>query len=231
MNNTVIVLYARLPSPDMVGKTRVGNAIENQNLANGLALALILDAYDRYKPVDSEYDFVWYYRGDLFDIDTQAFPAITKWIKQPEGDIGVGMKTIHKQLSETYEKVIIVGSDIPLISRAVIGDVIAALDTHDVAIAPVADGGYGLLGARQYTDLYSDISNWESGTSGYHLVEDTTALCTAQNITLWQYEPTLFDIDYPADLVLLYKKLTDSPELEAAMPRTAAWLREYQHLL
>jgi rSAM/selenodomain-associated transferase 1 len=48
---------------------------------------------------------------------------------------------------------LIVGMDTPQITAALLADALAALDTHDAVLGPVADGGYWCIGLRRADPL------------------------------------------------------------------------------
>lgn len=64
---------------------------------------------------------------------------------QTGDDLGERMFNAFKQATE-YDKKIIIGSDCPGITPALIEEAFTALDYHDVVIGPAVDGGYYLIG-------------------------------------------------------------------------------------
>ena len=140
-NDQALFYYARSPKKDFVGKTRLGTSIKNQEAANALAQALILDMLDQYTPNQDEYD--------LYTIED--FPNINL------EDVGVGMNTIFTELLKKHSRVIIIGSDIPEVSFGKILDNFTLLQTYSLTFVPVADKGYGLIGMSEYVDVFSEI--------------------------------------------------------------------------
>jgi glycosyltransferase A (GT-A) superfamily protein (DUF2064 family) len=70
----------------------------------------------------------------------------------------------QEAFSQKYRNVIIIGTDIPDISVEIIRAAIHSLNNYDVVTAPSDDGGYSLLGMRNYhSDLFKDI-RWSSET-------------------------------------------------------------------
>jgi len=77
----------------------------------------------------------------------------------------LGHKMAHAIISKLkdYDKVIIVGSDCPNVSKDVIMLASNALDQSDLVICPAEDGGYVLIGARRFEpELFSNVE-WGSG--------------------------------------------------------------------
>lgn len=224
----VLAFYARVPNKTLVGKTRVGKAINDQKAANDLARSLILDMLDAYAPRWwSGYDIVFFHKGAL-----EGFTdgRVNEWVRQPNDILPNNMAYIHKRLAAQYKNVVIVGSDIPLLSRKNIIDSFAALHNHDVVIGSVEDGGYGLIGVNRFVDLYTPIENWESRSKGYRLFEATKELASQKGLSLFTHDTT-FDIDTPDDLHSLWRKITDHDRLKpqySYLKRTYAWLKTHK---
>jgi glycosyltransferase A (GT-A) superfamily protein (DUF2064 family) len=217
---TAVVFYARIPEPDMRGKTRLGRDIRNQDLASSFARAIILDMINTYAPTKHEtYDLIWYYSGNAQALPVDIAASLTMTIPQhPYHDLS--MDIVHKELARTYHQVVIVGSDIPKINKSVLKQLIQQLSTHDIIMAPTHDGGYGLIGANGWIDLYHEITNWESRSDGYQLAQDTRALIKKHGYSHFEAEE-VFDIDYQSDVKMLWQTITD---------RTRTLKPEYQYL-
>jgi rSAM/selenodomain-associated transferase 1 len=100
-----------------------------------------------------------------------AVPGV-RVIPQGSGDLGVRMARPMAELPSG--PVMIVGTDIPDITRGHIADGFAALGNHDFVFGPAADGGYWLVGARRRptfpAGLFRDV-RW----STEHALADTLA--------------------------------------------------------
>ena len=166
-----------------MGKTRLGSAIHNQQAANAFAKALIEDMRKEYTPKQNEY--ILYSAKD--------FPQLNL------DHVGIGMNNIFNQLLKIHERVIIVGSDLPKISQAYILHTFQQLKKHPLIITPTIDKGYGLIGMNRYVDVFTQIQNFDSRTSGYNLVEETDLLAEQHNVLLYK-QPVSYDIDYPFDV-------------------------------
>lgn len=92
-----------------------------------------------------------------FTSDDAAEPAFlrktmgkdTLFIKQRGGDIGVRMQNaIDDVLSLGYDKVILIGTDIPEIKAETINTSLELLASDDIVLGPTADGGYYLIGMK-----------------------------------------------------------------------------------
>ena len=116
-------------------------------------------------------------------------------------------------------QVVIVGSDLPLLSAAIIAEAFDALnaDPGQAVIGPAHDGGYYLLGLAgpKVPDLFTGV-RW--GTR--YALMDTLRRCEFESRRV-TFLPMLHVVDEPGDLARLADHLASTPE---AAPRTAAAL-------
>jgi uncharacterized protein len=131
---------------------------------------------------------------------TFNLPTTLAWSMQGAGDLGQRMARAALRAIERQELVLLVGTDCPAISVAMLQGAAQALQSHDVALLPTADGGYALLGLQRFSSALFDHMPWS-----------TSAVCalTLQRCAQigWQVKslPMLHDIDEPADLQWLPK--------------------------
>jgi rSAM/selenodomain-associated transferase 1 len=111
-------------------------------------------------------------------------------VAQGPGDLGDRMGRLMRDLPPG--PVVIVGSDIPDIARALVADAFAALGRHDAVIGPADDGGYWLIGLRRRPRVVEIFDNvrW----SGEHARADTLWNLTRAGLSLATL-PVLGDID------------------------------------
>ena len=124
---------------------------------------------------------------------------------QGTGDLGDRMKDAFEQrFSEGEERVIIIGSDCPMITREHLQAAADALADRDVVLGPAVDGGYWLVGQRlPGVDLFSEIP-WSS-----HDTLETTRRRLAAIGAGWAELEELRDIDNRQDL----EAVLDDPRL------------------
>jgi glycosyltransferase A (GT-A) superfamily protein (DUF2064 family) len=89
---------------------------------------------------------------------------------------------------------IIVGTDIPFVTRAIIADAFRNLRRADVVFGRAEDGGYWLVGLRRRLKRLAPFENvrWSSP----HALADTLRNLRSENVA---FAATLFDIDTEAD--------------------------------
>ncbi|HEU0051682.1 MAG TPA: TIGR04282 family arsenosugar biosynthesis glycosyltransferase [Longimicrobium sp.] len=67
----------------------------------------------------------------------------------PSPELGERMRTAFGDaFAAGHDRVLIIGSDLPEVSRDALGRALRLLDAHEAVIGPAADGGYWLLGLR-----------------------------------------------------------------------------------
>jgi len=115
---------------------------------------------------------------------------------QGTGDLGDRMvDAFDRRFSEGEERVIIIGSDCPLITPEHLQAAADALAENDVVLGPAVDGGYWLVAQRRPgVDLFSDIP-WSS-----HDTLDQTRQRLAVVEASWTELEELGDIDTSEDL-------------------------------
>ena len=81
---------------------------------------------------------------------------------QQGDDLGERMAFSLSVSLQTYEKVVVIGTDCPDIDTGYITQAFSALDESDAVIGPASDGGYVLLGLTKFSiEIFTDIS-WGS---------------------------------------------------------------------
>ncbi|MEC9205985.1 MAG: DUF2064 domain-containing protein [Pseudomonadota bacterium] len=99
--------------------------------------------------------------------------------------------------SKKFEKVILIGSDIPSLTNKFINDTISHLDKKNYVIGPSKDGGFYLLGAKEFK--YRDIHLSKYRYSNYLSITKILDKKTIPYSLLMK----LKDIDTKDDLLLL----------------------------
>jgi rSAM/selenodomain-associated transferase 1 len=134
-------------------------------------------------------------------------------ISQPDGELGVRMRTTMAAcFAGGAPAVVLVGSDLPHITPAVIAEACARVmrEPQTLVLGPAIDGGYYLIGARRVPDTFSGIT-WGSPD----VLAQTQRAAVADGYRVYLL-PTMTDVDN-ADA------LRDAARSGQA-PRTAAWL-------
>lgn len=117
-------------------------------------------------------------------------------------DLGERMSNaFHSLFQKRYKKVVIIGTDCPEIKTADIETAFRSLEENEVCIGPALDGGYYLLGMRQfYGPLFQNIP-WSSS----EVSKRTLEILNRDQIS-YEMMKTLRDIDTEEDLIAIFPK-------------------------
>jgi uncharacterized protein len=124
----------------------------------------------------------WLGRGILFS-------------QQEKGDVG---KRMHAALVKAFQKgcrhVVLVGTDIPGLTRGHLQEAFDVLREKDVVLGPSTDGGYWLVGMNRPLDIFERIA-WGSHT----VLDQTLMVVKSKGLKYYLLKP-LMDVDTIEDL-------------------------------
>ncbi len=124
-----------------------------------------------------------------------AVPADVAWSAQGTGDLGERMARAAQSACARGERVLLIGTDCPALTATALRDAAYALNQHHASLLPTFDGGYALLGLRQFHASLFDNMPWSTAS-----VATETLRRAAQADWTVKLLPPLHDIDEPADL-------------------------------
>ena len=157
-----LVLLAKAPTPG-VSKTRLGADIGEQEAAS-LARAFLDDtltlARMTGKPV--QVSFTPEESRGLFEREAQSATLVA----QPQGDLGSRILAALNTALAGADTAVLIGSDTPHLSSAIVEQAFEALETADMTIGPATDGGFyliGFSGARVTNDVFTGVA-WSTET-------------------------------------------------------------------
>jgi len=146
------------------------------------------------------------------EAEVRAWLGDATWLPQAEADLGGRMReAFEAAFADGFERVVIIGSDLPDLSRDVLRRAFNALDTHRVVLGPAADGGYYLLGMTEMIAGIFDGVPWSTP----RVLDETLARLRAAGIRVAMLE-TLADVDEAADLPAGWREWATSGEGAAA---------------
>lgn len=115
---------------------------------------------------------------------------------QGAGDLGARMLLAFRQAFESGDrKAVIIGTDCPALTAALIEQAFDALDTCDLVLGPASDGGYYLIGVRKPEPALFQGIDWGSRS----VLNETLKQANQHNVTSTLLEE-LQDVDRPEDL-------------------------------
>ncbi len=151
----------------------------------------------------------------------QSAPAEFRVVAQRGSNLGERMAwAIREAAASGADRILLRGSDSPVLDRERIGAALASLDEFDLVVSPDLDGGYNLIGLRRPASGLFDHP-----MSTRTALDDTLANASALGLRA-DLQRATFDIDTAGDLALLAAARTgaDSRSIATLCPRTLAFL-------
>ena len=177
-------IFARLPVPGKA-KTRLIPALGAEGAAR-LYARLLARTVEEAKA--SGLDFELRVTGGEIAAFHALFGTDVAVVHQGDGDLGARMTRVEGPA-------LIIGSDCPGMSAALLKAAAGALDDRSVVIGPAIDGGYYLIGFREPLPWLFDDMEWSTST----VFEETLKRLAAHRLGP-AVLPELSDIDTPEDL-------------------------------
>jgi rSAM/selenodomain-associated transferase 1 len=158
---------------------------------------------------------------DAARVLARSTPTEFRVVPQRGANLGERMaRAIREAAASGADRILLRGSDSPILDGERIGAVLASLDEFDLVVSPDLDGGYNLIGLRRPVP---GLFDHPMGTRT--ALDDTLANASALGLRADVQQPT-FDIDTADDLVLLAAERTgaDSRSIAALCPHTLEFL-------
>lgn len=159
MKDKVIIFFTRIPT---LGKTKTRlESFLSRDLCVKLQTTFIKDIYSIIK--DMGIDIIVNY-SDHGDLETlkNIIDEDVYFLEQKGKDLGEKMYNSISFALKKYNNVILMGSDLPLISKEDVELAFNILERKDIVISPTYDGGYYLIGMKEEN---KDIFNIKYSTS------------------------------------------------------------------
>jgi rSAM/selenodomain-associated transferase 1 len=194
MHSAALIIFVKNPVPGKV-KTRLAKTIGEHEAA-----AIYIQLLQHTNKITSTFDadkFIYY--ADFVN-DNDLWNNYTyKKLLQVEGDLGHKMlDAFENSFLAGYKKVVIIGSDSIEIEKHHIQQAFEMLDNSDVVIGPAQDGGYYLLGLKQFHTFLFLNKSWSSSKLMQETLDDIEKHRLSYHLL-----PVLSDIDEEKDLFLL----------------------------
>ncbi|WP_370214234.1 TIGR04282 family arsenosugar biosynthesis glycosyltransferase [Mesoflavibacter profundi] len=188
-HKNLIITFTRNPELGKV-KTRLAKTIGNPS-ALAIYKKLLEHTESVLRPLNC--DKAVYYSVKIRENDIWDSTIYQKH-QQTGEHLGARMANAFKHgFKNNYQKIIIVGSDLYDLKTEHINQAFQDLETNDVVLGPAEDGGYYLLGMKQFHPKLFRNKNW--GTDS--VLKDTLKDLKEESVFLLE---TLNDIDFFEDL-------------------------------
>lgn len=173
--SSALIVFLRYPEKGKV-KTRLA-----ERTSKGYARSVYkICSENLFKEINSLRNFNRY----VFYSEEKDKDKVIKWTKnkflffaQHGKDLGERMnKAFEFVFSQDNQKAIIIGTDIPDLSREIISEAEKELDKNDIVIGPSHDGGYYLLGMKKVHSILFEEIEWSSESVFNSTIEKALSL-------------------------------------------------------
>jgi uncharacterized protein len=213
-----LILMTRIPVEGKT-KTRLMSILSGLECAQ-IHMCFLKDIFNVLNYIKSDVDiYLTYTPEDPFVIIEDIIPNYVKCFTQHGDNLGDRMNNaINYVLSKNYNKVVLMGCDIPHIQPQNIIRAFDELNYNDLCLGPTLDGGYYLVGMKNPTDLVFDNNlKWGNKT----VLEGTLDICNKNNIKVGLTDK-LMDIDTKDDLMSLFNEIINNKFKNKIMPMNTA---------
>ncbi len=198
-----LILFTRYPEPGKA-KTRLIPALGAEAAAD-LHRQMTEHTLAQVKPLQQSRLLtveVWFAGGDRAQMQTWLGADLI-YQPQPEGDLGDRMAQAFQTAFDSGVKAaVIIGTDCPELTGALLTEAFQALQQTDLVLGPATDGGYYLIGLRQFVPELFETIAWSTD----RVFQQTVDIASNLNLSLTAL-PTLTDVDRPDDLSV-WKRVT-----------------------
>lgn len=202
----ILVIFVKYPVPGTV-KTRLAKSIGKKNAA--CLYRLFVETIIR-RTSSRKYRRIVFYTPTERKEDFREWLGNIEFFPQKGKDLGERMASTFKLLFKNgARRVVIIGTDSPLIKRCVINKAFALLKKRQCVIGPSFDGGYYLLGLSSFcSNIFQNIE-WGS----CRVFKQTLDRIHSSRLT-YSLLKSNFDVDDIDDLLLFKRRAKDLSKKE-----------------
>lgn len=166
---------------------------------------------------DNQSDILLYLTPDSDENYFHPFKPQNICYQVSDNNLGHRMASAFEAELEHFEKVLLIGSDIPSLDNRLLSMALDSLDNHPTVIGPAEDGGYYLIGFRQgnFINCFEDIE-WSTET----VLSET--LRKFEGIPLFLL-PYCRDVDTLEDLQSLHNEKCLPPLIQTFLTKYPDW--------
>ena len=215
-----VICFTRVPRPG-VTKTRLLPVLSPKQCA-ALHTAFLKDLARVYRELDAAL-FVAYAPDPDWALLKDIFPMASALFPQTGESLGERMDAaMRRVLSLGFERVILTGTDLPMMGRKHLESGFYALDLSDVVLGPTPNGGYYMVGAKAPCTAVFEDQQYGGG----NVYENTVRAAEEAGLSLGQ-ALHCGDVDTPEDL----RRLILQADPDSHTGRFLAALKKEGHLL
>ncbi len=190
MSDSLLMIFVKNLIPGSV-KTRLASEI-GIDAAMDVYMELVRYTNEVVEKITTDKTVYYSEYVEIEDIwDTEKYS-----LKVQKGDnLGEKMMNAFDEAFDSYNKVVIIGSDCFDITPKIIASAFESLEDNDLVVGPAKDGGYYLLGMKEYLPQLFQGKTYSTDKVLGELLEEAKGL----ELTIHQLEE-LYDIDTMQDL-------------------------------
>lgn len=217
-DNRCVILFVKLPELRKV-KSRLAQDMDG-DIVQRLYERMVLDEIDMLKQAGTPFR-ICFDPPDAEERVRQWLGQAYPYMPQIGKDLGERMEQAFTRVfSEGVDEALLIGSDIPELTAAIINDAFRSLTSHGAVIGPANDGGYYLIGFKKSTFVLEIFHTMAWSTKTVFL----ETLGRLQKASLKVYRlPELTDIDTKEDVEAY---LSHAKNSESRSSRTLTFLTE-----
>lgn len=186
-----LIIFIKNPQPGKV-KTRLAKDIGDKN---ALVIYQYLLKHTLQISINIQVNRLLYYDQQIDHQDQWPEKHFQKAVQQG-GDLGERMfNAIQQAFQQGNQHVVIIGSDCPGLSTALISKAFRQLQNHDFVLGPATDGGYYLLAMKYPERTLFQNKVWSTHTIAEQTLADIYRLQKTCSLL-----PKLSDVDQITDL-------------------------------
>nr|WP_039926143.1 TIGR04282 family arsenosugar biosynthesis glycosyltransferase [Leptospira vanthielii] len=158
MEKNKLIIFAKQPKMGKI-KTRLAASIGEEK-----TLKIYLELLAITKSVTStlEVDRIVFW-DHLTDDPSQEFEFGYQNRIQEIGDLGFKMEAAFQmEFQSGAKKIIIIGTDCPFLTKEILQNAFVILDHSDFVLGPALDGGYYLLGMKEFSSFVFHSIPWST---------------------------------------------------------------------
>lgn len=196
-NKQAIIIFSRLPIGQET-KTRLANILDEKQ-REILHVAMWADIFSEVMNLSDKINIFLYWTGSGDINNYKKFIPENFILRQQNGlNLGEKMNNAMQEIFYTgYNRVVLIGSDIPSVRAINIKRAFYLLNHSDVVIGPSEDGGYWLIGMKKFI---SEVFNIPESKWGDSSVLDSTVKKLKDSGIIYNLIDTLQDLDTPDDI-------------------------------
>ncbi|MGV6862530.1 MAG: TIGR04282 family arsenosugar biosynthesis glycosyltransferase [Putridiphycobacter sp.] len=188
MSKDLLIVFVKPPIAGKV-KTRLAKSIGDQK-ALEVYLSLLKLTHKEIKTLPCD---VHIYSSGKWEND--IFGSLPVFVQKGHD---LGEKMVHafqQSLTKSYERIILIGSDLPDLNAEIILNGFKALSSHDTVFGPALDGGYYLIGMKKnhpfiFTHkpwsqpqlLQQTLTELKTNQISYHLLQSLNDIDTLEDL-------------------------------------------------